>query len=89
MHSPYNTNTLRYFSSDVFYMVIKSKIFIKCNAKNLTVETFVRIESRILMSIAYFWLEIIIYQVLLTLRESLLASSQHLPAPYSQWHGHC
>ena len=28
------------------------------------------------MSIAFFWLEIIIYKVLLTLRESLLALSQ-------------
>ena len=61
-----------------------SYVFCKKNAKdvhrfsssvmlrNLTVETFVRIESRILMWIAYFWLEIIIYEVLLTLRESLL-----------------
>ena len=38
---------------------------------NLTVETFVRIESRIVMSNAFFWLKIIIYKVLLTLRESL------------------
>ena len=42
----------------------------------MTVETFVRIESRILMSIAFFWLVTIIYEVLLTLRESLLALSQ-------------
>ena len=33
--------------------------------RNLTVETFVRNESRILMSIAFFWLEINIYEVLL------------------------
>ena len=57
-------------------MVIKSKIFIKCNTKELTVETFVRIESRILISIWFFWLEIIIYEILLALRESLLALSQ-------------
>ena len=44
--------------------------------RNLTVETFVRIESRILMSIAFLWLEIIIYKVLQTLTESLLALSQ-------------
>ena len=43
---------------------------------NLTVETFVRIVSRILMSNAFFWLEIIIYEVLLTFRESLLVLSQ-------------
>ena len=39
--------------------------------RNLTVETFVRIVSRILMSNAFFSLEIIIYEVLLTFRESL------------------
>ena len=44
--------------------------------RNLTVETSVRIESPILMSIAFFWLEIVIYEILLTLRESLLALSQ-------------
>ena len=44
--------------------------------RNLIVETFVRIESWVLISIAFFWLEIIIYEVLLMLRESLLALSQ-------------
>ena len=38
--------------------------------------TFVRIESQILISIVFFWLEIIIHEVLLTLRESLLVLSQ-------------
>ena len=58
-------------------MVIKRKAFIKCDAKEFdSNETFVRIESRILISIAFFWLEIIIYEVLLMLRESLLALSQ-------------
>ena len=74
-------------------MVIKSEIFIKCQAKNLTIETFVRIESRIIMlSNGSFWLEIIIYEVLLMLREKsvgLEASYQPLPVPCSQWHEHC
>ena len=61
-------------------MVIKSKEFLIW--RNLTVYTFVRIESLILTSITFFWLEIIIYEVLLTLRESLLALSQ-LSAPTS------
>ena len=73
-------NRLTYFSSDVIYMVIKIKIFVKCHAKNFcsTVETFVRIESRILLSISFSWLEIIIYEVLLSFRDCLLASSQLL-----------
>ena len=33
MQSPHNTNRLRYFSSDVFYMVISCKVFIECKAK--------------------------------------------------------
>ena len=40
------------------------------------VETFVRIHSRILMSNTFFWLEIVIYEVLLTFRESLLVLNQ-------------
>ena len=67
---------------------MKSKIFIKCNAKKFGCWDFLRIESRILMSIAFLWLEIIIYEVLQTLRESLLALSQ-LSTPYSQLHEHC
>ena len=47
-------------------------IYIKCNDKNLTVETFIGIDNQILMSNAFFWLEIIIYEVLLTFTESLL-----------------
>ena len=34
MESPHDTNTLRYFSSDLFHKVIKSKIFIKCKGKS-------------------------------------------------------
>ena len=44
--------------------------------KNLTLETFVRNECRILISIAFFWLENALYEVLLTLRGSLLALIQ-------------
>ena len=43
---------------------------------NLTAETFVRIKSQIPMSIAFYWLEIIIYEVLLMLRKSPVAFSQ-------------
>ena len=69
MESPHDTNRLRYFTSDLIYMVLKSKIFIECNEKNLTVETFVRIDSRILMSNAFFWLEIIIHEVFFIIYE--------------------
>ena len=55
---------------------VKVRFSSSVTPRNLTVETFVRIESWILMSIAFFWLEIIIYEVLLMLRESLLALSQ-------------
>ena len=76
MKSPRENNRLRYFTSDLIYMVFKSKICIECNAKDLTVETFVRIGSQILMSNEFFWLEIIIYEVLLTLRECLWVLGQ-------------
>ena len=33
IESTHDTNRLKYFSSDLIYMVIKSKIFIKYNAK--------------------------------------------------------
>ena len=64
MESPHDTNRLRYITSDLIYMVVKSKIFIERTPRNLTVETFVRIVSRILMSTAFFYLDIIIYEVL-------------------------
>ena len=51
-------------------------IIIKVTPRNLTVETFVSIVSRILMSNGFFFSEIIIYEVLLTFRESLLVLSQ-------------
>ena len=77
MESPYNTNRLRYITSDLIYIVLKSiRFFSNEMPRNLTVETFVRIVSQILMSNVYFWLEIIIYHILLTFRESLLALSQ-------------
>ena len=65
-------------------MAINSEIFIKCiTPRNLAVETFVRIESRIIMlSNVSFRLEMIIYEALLTLNESLLALS-HLSTPTS------
>ena len=45
--------------------------------RNFIVQTFVNIESRIeMLSNVSYWLEIIIYEVLLILRESLLALSQ-------------
>ena len=31
MESPHDTNRLRYFISDLIFMVIKSKVSIKCN----------------------------------------------------------
>ena len=72
MSSPHDTNRLRYFTSDLIYMVLKVRFSLSVRPMNLTVETFVRIDSRILMSNAFFWLEIIMYEFLLTLRESLL-----------------
>ena len=33
MESPHDTNRLRYFTSDLIYTVLKSKIFVDCNAK--------------------------------------------------------
>ena len=82
MESPHDTNRLRYITSDLIFMVLESKVFIERDVDELTVETFVRIVSRILMSNALFWLEIILYEVLLTFRESILVFS-HLSTPTS------
>ena len=70
---------------------LKSRFLSSVMPSNLTVETFARIESQILRSIAFLLLEITIYEVLLLLRESLLAlrSYQHLQVLYSQQHEHC
>ena len=35
MESPHDTNSLWYFNTDLIYMLIKSKILIKCNAKEI------------------------------------------------------
>ena len=53
----------------LFTWPLKVRFSSSATPRNLTVETFVKIESRILMSIAFFWLEIIIYEDLLTSRE--------------------
>ena len=61
-------------------------------ARNLTVETFIRIESRILISIAFFSGWRLSYMRFYWCWEKVCwhcASYQLLPAPYSQWHGHC
>ena len=77
MKSPNYTNRLaRHFGSDLIYMVIKNTIFIKCSAMEFDCWNFARIESQIVISTESFWLEIIICNVLQTLRESLLAFSQ-------------
>ena len=59
-----------------FTFTLKVRISSSVTARNLIVDTFVRIESQILVPIAFFWLKIIIYEVLLMLRESLLLLSQ-------------
>ena len=60
----------------LFIWSLKVRFSSSVMPRNLTVETFVRIVSRILMSNAFFWLEIIIYEVLLMFRESLLVLSR-------------
>ena len=60
----------------LFTWSLKVRFSSSVTPRNLTVETFVRIVSQILMSNAFFWLEIIIYELLLTFRESLLVLSQ-------------
>ena len=60
----------------LFISSLKVKLSSSVTPRNLTIETFVRIVSLFLMSNAFFWLEIIIYEVLLTFRESLLVLSQ-------------
>ena len=62
----------------LFTWSLKVRFSSRVSPRNLTVETFVMIVSRILMSNAFFWLEIIIYKVLITFRESQLVLSQLL-----------
>ena len=52
----------------LFTRSLKGRFSSSVTPINLTFETFVRINSRILMSNAFFWLEIIKYEVLLTFR---------------------
>ena len=40
MESPQDANRLRYFTSDFIYIVIKSKIFIKCEAMEFDCQNF-------------------------------------------------
>ena len=46
--------------SDLIYMVMKVNFHHSVAPRNLTVKTFVTIDSRILMSNAFFWMEVII-----------------------------
>ena len=48
---------------------LKVKFSSSVTARNLPFETFVWIDSLISMSNAFFWLDIIIYEVLLTFRD--------------------
>ena len=70
------TPTDGYFTSDLISMVLKVRFSSSVMPRNLTVEIFVRIDYRILMFNVFIWLEIIIYEVLLTFRENLLVLSQ-------------
>ena len=54
MESPHNTNRFWYFTSDFIYMVLIRIFSSSVTPRNVTVETFVRIDSRILMSNAFF-----------------------------------
>ena len=65
-----------------FTWSLKLRFSSSVTPRNLIVETFVKIDSRILMSNAYFWLENIIYEVLLTFRDSLLVLS-HIESVFS------
>ena len=76
MEFPHDTNRLRYLVVIYFTCSLKVRFSKRVTARNLTVETVVRIESRSLVSDAFFWMEIIIYKVLLTFTESLLDLSQ-------------
>ena len=61
---------------NLFTRSLKVRFSSSVTPMNLIVETFVRINSRNLTSNAFFWLENIIYEVLLTFIESLLVLSQ-------------
>ena len=56
-------------------MVINSKIFIKSTAKEFDCSNFVMIDSRIFMSDAFFWLDIIIYEVFVQRRSDVQRKS--------------
>ena len=49
MESPHDTNRLRYITSDLFTWSLKVRFSSSVTPRNLTVETFVKIVTRILM----------------------------------------
>ena len=53
MESPHDANRLRYFTIDLFTCSLNVKFSSSITPRNLTVETFVRIDSRFLMSNAF------------------------------------
>ena len=75
MESPHDTNRLWHFISDLIYIVIKSKILIKCNGKEFACWNFRKDGFSNINVECIFLLEIFIYEVLLTFRESLLVLS--------------
>ena len=86
MESPHDTNRLRYFISDLIYIFIKCKIFINYNAKEFDSEGFRNDWFSNFNVECVFLLDIIIYEILLTFRESLLVLSQlSAPDSFSCW----
>ena len=86
-----NLKKIIHFSTTFFQLIKKSegnyyywlyKLYtgrkrrLSVTPRNLTFEIFIRYDSRILMSNAFFWLVIIMYEVLLTFIERLLVLSQ-------------
>ena len=87
MESPHDTNRLRDITIAILFIwCIKVRFTSSVTPRNLTIETFLRIVSRIFMSNALFWLEIIIYEISLTFRESLLVLSRLSTPTSSLWH---
>ena len=91
MESPHDTNRFRFFSSYLLYMVLKSKIFIECNAKNLTVEIFegLILKFECIMRFSGWRLAFMKFYQRSEKVCWFLASYQLLLVPFSLWHEHC
>ena len=94
MESPHDTNRLRYFTSDLIYIIHKSKVFIECNTKEFDCWNFrtdwfsnFNVKCVFLVGVYHIWSFTNVQSKSLGLQ---LCSYQLLQFPvHCMWHEHC